>query len=193
MFTWLKGNGAIWRTWPVICYKKIYYNGIMERKLFIIRHGKSSWDHEGLDDIDRPLASRGIRNAGEMAERLLALKLVPELLLSSPASRALNTALIMSKIWELGPDSLQIIDALYMAYIAEIAQVIAGVPSEVRELAIFGHNPSFTVFANQYLTLPLDNLPTAGVVVVKLESESWDGIGRRDVLETHVDYPKKRR
>ena len=186
MFTWSKGSEATWPIWPVTCYK-------MERKLFIIRHGKSSWDHEGLDDIDRPLAERGIRNAGEMAERLKALGLVPELLLSSPASRALNTALIMSKIWKLGPESLQIHEPLYMADSREIAQVIGGVPPEIRKLAIFGHNPSFTMFANHFLPGRLDNLPTAGVVVLTLESDRWDGIDRRDVKESYVDYPKKGR
>ena len=165
----------------------------MERKLFIVRHGKSSWDHEGLDDIDRPLASRGIRNAGEMAARLLALQWVPELLLSSPASRALNTAMIMSKVWELGPECLQIHEPLYLAHLEEIKQVIAGVPPEITAVAIFGHNPSFTMFANQFLALPLDNLPTAGVVLVSFDSESWDGIGKSVVKESYVDYPKKGR
>jgi len=164
----------------------------MLRKLFIIRHGKSSWDHEGLADIDRPLATRGLRNAGEMAERLLAAKQLPQLILSSPASRALNTALIMSKSWGLGPESLQIMDTLYMAYLAEIEQVVAGAPADIRNLAIFGHNPSFTAYANSFLELPLDNLPTAGVVIVTLESENWGGIGRKHVKETYVDYPKRK-
>jgi len=164
----------------------------MERRLFIIRHGKSSWDHEGLEDIDRPLANRGIRNAGEMAERLLALKLLPELLLSSPASRALNTALIMSRSWGIEAENLQITDALYMAYLSEIDQVIGGIPAEIKNLAIFGHNPSFTAYANKFLELPLDNLPTAGVVIVTLESENWGKIGRKHVKETYVDYPKRK-
>ena len=165
---------------------------MMERKLLIIRHGKSSWDHEGLDDIDRPLAERGIRNAGDMAERLMALKLVPQLILSSPASRALNTALIMLKSWGAGPESLQIHDPLYMAYPSEIEQVVSGVSAEIRNLAIFGHNPSFTLYANQFMELPLENLPTAGVVVVTLESENWGGIGRKNVKGTYVDYPKRK-
>jgi phosphohistidine phosphatase len=164
----------------------------MERRLFIIRHGKSSWDHEDLDDIDRPLAERGIRNAGEMAERLKEEAMVPQLILSSPANRALNTALIMSKIWEVGPDFLQIHDELYLANTSEIEQVVAAAPREIRNLAIFGHNPSFTLYANQFLEQALDNLPTAGVVVVTLESERWKGIGRKNVKETHVDYPKRR-
>ena len=164
----------------------------MERRLFIIRHGKSSWDHEGLDDIDRPLAERGIRNAGDIAERFLRKSLIPQLILCSPANRALNTARIMSKIWGISPEALQIHDELYMAYTSDIEQVVSAAPSEVSDLAIFGHNPSFTIYANQFLAAPLENLPTAGVVVVTLESEEWAGIDRRHVKGTYVDYPKRK-
>jgi len=163
----------------------------MDRRLFIIRHGKSSWEHEGLEDIDRPLAPRGLRNAGEMAERLLKKKLVPQLVLSSPANRALNTARIMSERWGVGQENFQIHDTLYMAFLSEIEQVVASASADIRNLAIFGHNPSFTAYANSFLELPLDNLPTAGVVIVTLDSDSWSGIGRKHVKDTYVDYPKR--
>ena len=136
---------------------------MMERKLFIIRHGKSSWENEGLDDIDRPLAERGIRSAHDMAQRLSEMGLVPDLILSSPASRALNTALIMSRVWTLEPGALQIHDNLYDAFIKEIEQVVASAPDDVLNLAIFGHNPSFTIYANQFLDESLDNLTTPAV------------------------------
>ena len=165
----------------------------MERKLFIIRHGKSSWDNEGLDDIDRPLAGRGIRNAEEMAGRVMELGLVPDLIFASPASRALNTALIMSRVWELDPDSIQIHDDLYMAYVSEIGQVVGQAPDEVSNLAIFGHNPSFTLYANTFLDAPLDNLPTAGVVIVTFGRGSWKNLERAQVKHTYVDFPKRRR
>ena len=165
---------------------------MMERKLFIIRHGKSDWDHQGLDDIDRPLAERGIRNSEEMAKRLSHKGLIPELLVSSPASRALNTALIMARFWMLKPAALQIHEPLYDAYISNIETVVSGIPSDVQSLAIFGHNPSWTAYANQFLSSPLDNLPTAGVVVVTLKSDNWKGLGRRQVKDVYVDYPKKK-
>lgn len=164
----------------------------MERKLYIIRHGKSSWDHTGLDDIDRPLAERGMLNAEDMANRLANAGMIPELLLSSPASRALNTALIMARFWRLKPSALQIHEPLYDAYISDIEKVVFGVPSKVKSIAIFGHNPSWTSYSNHFLKERLDNLPTAGVVVVTLESESWKGIGRGQVIRTYVDYPKNR-
>ncbi len=164
----------------------------MNRKLIIIRHGKSSWDNEGLRDIDRPLAERGIRNAGEMAGRLKKMGVIPDLIFSSPASRALNTALIMSRTWGLDPALLQIHEPLYMAYVSEIEDVVASAPSHIRNLAIFGHNPAFTLYANQFLKKPLENLPTAGVVVVTFEAEDWKAFSRRDVKDTCVDFPKRK-
>jgi phosphohistidine phosphatase len=160
--------------------------------LHIVRHGKSSWEEEGLDDIDRPLAERGNRNAVTMAQRLSEMNAVPRLLFTSPANRALNTALIMSRIWKLPPSALQIHDELYMAYEDEIDEVVARAPAEVTDLAIFGHNPSFTLYANFFLKDPLDNLPTAGVVIVTLESDSWKAISSAKVKETCLDYPKRK-
>jgi phosphohistidine phosphatase len=98
----------------------------------------------------------------------------------------------MSKCWGVGPEHLQIHDLLYDARISDIEKVISVVPAEIRNLAIFGHNPSFTLYANHFLKLPLDNLPTAGVVILTLESKSWDGIRRTNVKGSYVDYPKRK-
>lgn len=164
----------------------------MERRLYIIRHAKSSWDYEGLADIHRPLAERGIRNASTMANRLMEMGRIPELLVSSPATRALNTALIMSRIWNLKPEALQIHEELYDAYLNDMDDILSVVSGEVRDLAIFGHNPTFTLYANRYLDKPLDNLPTAGVVVVTLESDGWSQLEHSMVTGTYVDYPKRK-
>ncbi|MGW8316218.1 MAG: SixA phosphatase family protein [Bacteroidales bacterium] len=164
----------------------------MERRLFIIRHGKSSWDHEGLADIHRPLSDRGVRNAVTMAERLKERNMIPELLLSSPAARALYTALIMSRTWALSPEALQIHEEIYEASARDLDEVLGTVPATVTSVALFGHNPTFTLYANRFLDQPLNNLPTAGVVVVTLESEGWSDPGKRRIVETYVDYPKKK-
>ena len=165
----------------------------MERRLYIIRHGKSSWDDDMLDDIDRPLANRGLRNSEEMALRLKEAGLVPQLVFASPANRARSTALIMCRSWGLGEADLQIHDSLYMAYASEIRDVVSLAPDGITDLAIFGHNPSFTLFANKFLAEPLDNLPTAGVVVLSFDSENWSGLSRGRVKEALVDFPKKKR
>jgi len=163
----------------------------MERKLFIIRHGKSSWENERLDDIDRPLTKRGKNNAEMMASRLLLLEMVPELIYTSPARRARDTASIMHETWDLVPSILKVREKLYMTDADEIADIVGGAPDRIQNLAIFGHNPAFTQYANTFLDDPLENLPTAGVVVLTLDCDSWKGISIDQVIDTHVDFPKK--
>jgi phosphohistidine phosphatase len=62
------------------------------KKLYLVRHAKSSWEDSSLDDIDRPLNGRGKNNAPEMGERLKKQGILPDLLISSPAKRAMSTA-----------------------------------------------------------------------------------------------------
>jgi phosphohistidine phosphatase len=127
-----------------------------------------------------------------MAGRLKELGMIPEMLFTSPASRALNTALIMSRVWEHEADALQIHEALYMAYSSEIDEVVSKAPDQIKGLAIFGHNPSFTIYANHYLDDPLDNLPTSGIVIITFEMDQWNEIAREKVIRTYVDYPKRK-
>ena len=145
-----------------------------------------------LDDIDRPLANRGLRNAEEMALRLKKAGLVPQLVFTSPANRAKTTALIMCRHWGLGPADIQFHDDLYMAYGSDIQEVVSLAPDGISDLAIFGHNPSFTIFANQFLEVPLDNLPTAGVVVLSFDTDTWGELSRDQVKRAVVDIPKKK-
>src|ERR1700682_5676255 len=67
------------------------------KTLFLIRHAKSSWDDTALPDKDRPLDGAGKRDAPKMGKRLAKRDAQPDLILSSPAMRALTTAKIIAK------------------------------------------------------------------------------------------------
>jgi len=162
----------------------------MQRKLFIIRHGKSSWESI-VSDIDRPLLERGVKNSYEMAARLAERNLVPELAMSSPANRALHTAIIMAKVWEMNDQDLLIRKSLYLPEVDDIAETIFEVDDQVASVAIFGHNPGFTQFANRFLDPQIDNLPTAGIVVLTLEMDTWSDLFSARIADTLFDYPKK--
>ena len=82
----------------------------MAKSLHIIRHGKSSWDFEGISDIDRPLSPRGINNAYLMAKKLSERKVVPDLFMTSPANRALYTAIIFSRVMKFPYEKIVIED-----------------------------------------------------------------------------------
>ena len=94
------------------------------RQLILLRHAKSSWADSGLDDFDRPLADRGKRDAPRMATRLAARGVVPEVLLASPAKRALHTAEIVARDLSLRLEQLRTDEALYLASPATILRVI---------------------------------------------------------------------
>ena len=63
------------------------------KNLYLIRHAKSSWDDPLQDDFDRPLNDRGMRDAPRMGKRLKEKDLHPDMILSSPANRALSTCM----------------------------------------------------------------------------------------------------
>ena len=67
------------------------------KKLYIIRHAKSSWKDFSLADYDRPLNKRGFFNAPFMGNILKEKRVMPDLILSSPALRAKTTAEIIAK------------------------------------------------------------------------------------------------
>jgi len=160
------------------------------KKLFIIRHGKSSWEYL-VDDIDRPLIERGIKGAHTIAERLVEAGHIPEKVLSSPAARALHTAEIVTRICGIDTTTLVVCDDLYLAEAKDILKIIEKTDPNVNALAIFGHNPGFTDIANRFLNPGIDNLPTAGVLVLSFNTDSWAQLERKNVSDIYFDYPKK--
>ena len=90
------------------------------KTLFIVRHGKSEWGYDDVSDIDRSLKERGINDGYEMAGRLLKKKNIPELIITSTATRASHSALIFSRVLHMREESLIFSKDLYRAGTEEI-------------------------------------------------------------------------
>jgi len=163
----------------------------MSKKLFIVRHAKSSWDYEEISDIDRPLSIRGIKDAAMMADRLKSRNQIPSLMISSPACRAMQTATIFSRVLKCPCEELIIIEKIYQGSMHEIMNILEKVDDRYSSVMIFGHNPDFTMLANHFLKHPVDNVPTAGVVTLNFSSGNWKDINKLKPDSEHFDYPKK--
>lgn len=161
------------------------------KQLFIVRHGKSSWEYENVDDIDRPLKVKGINDAYAMAKRLGSKNKEPQLILSSPANRALHTSLIFARILDYPLFNLRLNETIYNGDLDEILQLIHEVDDSISTLMIFGHNPLSTDLSNLFLKDKLDKLPTAGITSLNFKAESWRDISKDNVSTELVDYPKK--
>ncbi len=162
------------------------------KHLTLVRHAKSSWTNPSLDDFDRPLNPRGLRDAPRMAERFAETEPVPDLIVSSPAARARATAEHFAEALDFGGGAVAYNDRLYHASSHGILEVIADQDDAHRHVVLFGHNPGLTNLANLVADAGIDNVPTTGVVRLELGITEWTavdaGVGR--VLD--FDYPKRR-
>jgi len=162
-----------------------------EKVLYIVRHGKSSWDYEDVSDVDRPLKNRGLRNSYEMPGRLKKDIIGPGLIITSPAIRALHTAVIFARVLDFPYNKIVIEERIYESSENEIINFIKKTNDAISSIMVFGHNPCFTYLANKFVKNRIDNIPTAGVVILKFDSLSWKRIEKSNLKSEHYIYPKK--
>jgi phosphohistidine phosphatase len=161
------------------------------KTLTIVRHAKSSWEDMNLRDRERPLNKRGKRDAPEMGRRIQEAGIRPSLILASPAVRAWKTAKAIADAINYPREFLQKEEALYLASVDRILDVIVAQDNNFNNLLIVGHNPGFTEFANFLVPGLTHNLPTAGVVSVEIEQDDWSLYESPAAKLILHDWPKK--
>jgi phosphohistidine phosphatase len=161
------------------------------KRLILLRHAKSSWDDDALDDRERPLSARGTRDAPMMGARLRARETPPALILTSDAKRARKTAKAVADAWGCAHGAVRIDARLYLATPAQLLDVLAEQDGTLPKLLLVGHNPGLTELANGLLpSFRLANLPTAGVVAIAFAVDAWSGLQSAPADLAYYDYPK---
>lgn len=146
------------------------------KTLFIARHGKSSWINSDIKDIDRSLDIRGIDEAYSVSKSIAMSGVELDLILSSPATRAIHTALIHCRTLEFPENQLRIHDSLYYKNELNTMDLVSKQKSEIASLMVCGHNPTSTNLVNHFLPIPINNLQTSGVVQLNFDIENWSEI-----------------
>ena len=163
------------------------------KTLILIRHAKSSWKDASLADRDRPLNKRGKRDAPEMGRRLAARGGAPDLIVSSPATRALATARVIAEAVGYPVDGIREDERIYMASPAELLEAIRGLDDGHERVFLFGHNPGLTELVNELSEPALDNVPTCGVVELRLAADRWADLSPDKIQRADFDTPKSGR
>lgn len=159
------------------------------KTLLLVRHAKSSWDDPALGDRARPLNDRGRRDAPKMGTRLARRGVRPDLILSSPATRALATA--ESIAGELGYERGRIVtdERLYAAEPDRLLAVIRRLDDDARCVLLVGHNPELTALAHRFADT-IDHMPTCAVAQFTFDASSWTNVGRSPALGVAFERPK---
>ena len=162
------------------------------KTLTLVRHAKSSWKDTGLRDRDRPLNKRGERDAPMMGKRIVEAGIRPSLIISSPAVRAWKTAKVIAREIGYPTEFLQREDELYLASLDSLLDVVAAQETGFHNLMLVGHNPGLTDFANFLSPGLTGNVPTAGVVSVKINQDDWLLYERPGTELIYYDFPKNK-
>lgn len=160
------------------------------KTVYLVRHAKSSWEYGNVDDHDRPLKGRGISDAHMVSQLLSQANDSPQALFSSPATRALHTAMIFARNLNFPFSEIQIRKELYMCSEDRVLKLIKSLNDEVDSVMIFSHNPTITDFVNRCISQKIDNVPTTGVVSFHFDISLWKDATFNARLAL-FDYPKK--
>jgi phosphohistidine phosphatase len=162
------------------------------KRLFLIRHAKSSWDKQELSDFDRPLNKRGKRNGPEMAARLAGLCVVPDLILASPAKRAKKTAIYMAKGTGYSPEKIRYSEGLYMGSMDYYITLLENNFKTADTIFLVGHNFTITDLAAHLSGQSIVNVPTCGVVALEYGGSGGFSSAAGEGTLLFFDYPKNK-
>jgi phosphohistidine phosphatase len=153
------------------------------KRVYLLRHAKSSWKDDSVDDRDRPLAGRGRRAAKAMAGHLEAEEIRPDLVLCSPARRTRET---LERVKGAFGDRVEarLDETLYGASEPELLAHLKALPQEVGSVMLIGHNPGLEELAlslasdGEGLARLREKYPTAALATIDLRAERWGAIER---------------
>jgi phosphohistidine phosphatase len=161
------------------------------KTLVIIRHAKSSWDNLSLSDFERPLNERGHRDAPRMGKRLKERELTPDIMLTSPANRAITTCHYFKEALQCPDSSIKTIENIYHASEDTLMRVIKSLADTSDVVFLFGHNPGLTDFVNKITGEFIQNIPTCGMVGIRFNATHWREINWGSGEIIFFDFPKK--
>ncbi len=160
------------------------------KRIYIVRHAKSSWGDLSLADIDRPLNKRGKRDAPFMGDVCKSKGYIPDRLISSNANRARTTAEIFCNALKLEDSKLSLEKSLYHAPEDTYLETCFGLDDDINSVMLFGHNPGITYLANSVSEQYIDNVPTCGVLVIDATIEKWTQLDFSNCKLKDFLYPK---
>lgn len=158
------------------------------KTLYIVRHAKSSWEYEGIADIDRPLKERGIKDAHLISNYLAETIKKPDVFVTSSANRAMHTSIIFCDNFGYPLSNLYIKKQLYNFSDGYLVKTIKALDDSFDSAIIFSHDHGINTFVNKYGSKPIAHVPTCGVIGIEFENEHWKSLKKGKT--TLIEFPK---
>ncbi len=168
------------------------------KKLFLLRHAKSSWEQPELADHERPLSPRGERSALVMGRYMAQRRLIPDIILCSTARRTVETRLLTLSQWPSEPPT-EFDRKLYLSGARAIMMRLAQLDDTLRSAMVIGHNPDLqdlTLRLSAGSNMPLRSIaeakfPTSALAVLHLPTDRWADVLHLTGILVDLETPKK--
>jgi phosphohistidine phosphatase len=144
------------------------------KTLMLLRHAKSDWDDPSLKDFDRPLATRGERDAPRIGKTLGKRGPAPDLIISSPAARARATIEAVISAANLDCE-IRFDESVYGASSPELMKLIRRLPDGSSSVLLVGHNPGFEDLVGR-LSGSRERMPTAALACIVFQIDHWEDV-----------------
>lgn len=158
------------------------------KNLYLMRHGKSSWELN-VSDQDRSLLQRGVFDAHLVGEEIARKNLKIDHVYTSPANRAFHTCMICLRALKYPLENCNVNSELYDFSGDQVLKFIKNLDDNLENVLLFGHNHTFTHLANSLGDKHIINVPTSGFVHVQFEENTWANILKGSTIQTI--FPKQ--
>lgn len=145
----------------------------MNKDLLLIRHAHAE-SNDDINDFKRKLTPRGLIDASDMSRRLVHYEVLPEFILSSPATRVLNTTKLFAENLSIPFSAIQIENTIYEASVPTLLSLINHIDNKYSKVALFGHNPGISGLVNYLSDNYFGTIPTSGVVHIRFNVDDWN-------------------
>lgn len=157
------------------------------KTLILIRHAESGWQTRGTDK-DRILTDKGTRDAAFMAQRLASKNLQPEMFISSPANRAVQTLQYFIK--ELADGEQAVIEEkLYPGNVRDYQILAEAIPDGIHSALIVGHNPAISEYIREMLQNHYIKMLPGSICAIALHADHWSEISYADKELLFMESP----
>jgi phosphohistidine phosphatase len=147
------------------------------KRIIFVRHGQAETGMAGLSDFERSLTHKGKDISRHMAMKLKEKVRDPGLLITSPAFRAYETAMIFAGVNGIPYDKVVLRNNLYLSIDAgSLINILMMVSEDTDTVTFFGHNPTFTDLTNYFCTELLESLSKSAIASLTFETKTWSGI-----------------
>lgn len=160
------------------------------KRLYFLRHAKSSWEDGSLSDLERPLKERGKKDVELMSDELLHRNLSMGRIISSHAKRTRLTASLLCKYMNWDSSIIEFNERLYHAFYYDVVEIIQSVDDDISDLMIVGHNPTITNFVNKFSEEYIANVPTSGLIILNIDVKSWKDFSQMNAKLEDFIFPK---